>query len=125
MTFVGFREPRETSPKHLVFVRKLPCVDCMREPCGEAAHVRMGDLERGERWFGKAERPHDRRAVPLCRRCHLDKPDAQHRMNEEVYWERLGINPLDLARAIWQHRDEGLEVCRKIVIAFRLGRKIA
>ena len=43
-----------------------------------------------------AEKPDDRRTVPLCRDCHLDGPKAQHRTNERAWWEALGIYPPDL-----------------------------
>jgi hypothetical protein len=81
----------------------------------QVAHIRMGLPDAGDGWrdFGKAEKPHDFRTAPLCVRCHLDGPDAQHRSNEREWWIRLGVYPpafcAELVRAFQAGRS-GLEV---------------
>jgi len=114
------RDPRDKDSKYLGFIRSLPCIACERDPSGEAAHVRGNFNVGGERPFGKGERPHDRRAVPLCGWCHRESPDAQHRVGERSFWLRRGINPILLAAALYSNR-ESFEVAREIVLRSRGG----
>ena len=87
----GERKPT-SSPSHVVLIRQLPCLRCGMEPCGEGAHVKRG--------LGHWRPPH--RLVPLCPGCHRIDPDAQHRIGEEEFWGRLGINPIRVAKLLWQ-----------------------
>jgi hypothetical protein len=43
------------------------------------------------------KKPPDRWAVPLCGDCHREDPIALHRVGEELFFHRLGINPLLVA----------------------------
>ena len=72
------------SPKHLKFIRGLPCLSCGRIPPSEAAHIRFGS---GNNKGGMGMKPSDNRTVPLCDQCHT----KQHQIGETVFWERLGI----------------------------------
>lgn len=114
------REPRVRSEQYLAFIRALPCVACARDPSGEAAHVRYNFEVGGERHFGMGERPHDRRAVPLCGFCHRENGDSQHRVGEVEFWAARNINPILLAAAIWSNRGS-FEVAREIVLRSRGG----
>ncbi len=96
----GQREPREVDEGHLAAIRLLCCCRCGRMPA-EAAHIRYGDRAHGERSFGIGEKPHDRRAVPLCAECHRDGRDAQHRNGERKWWRRQGIDPHALAAKLY------------------------
>jgi hypothetical protein len=80
---------------HLAAIRQLPCLKCGLEPCGEAAHVKKGHVKMGRR-------PPDSQTVPLCRARHQTDPDAQHRVGEEEFWGRLGINPLLVAKRLFE-----------------------
>ena len=114
------REPRQKSSRYLTFIRSLPCIACQRDPCGEAAHVRHNFDVGGERAFGKGEKPHDRRCVPLCGWCHRENNDSQHHIGELAFWTQRNINPILLAAALYSNRDS-FEVAREIVLRSRGG----
>jgi hypothetical protein len=95
------RQPRETNPRFLAFVRQQRCCVCGHWPPVQAAHIRMGNITRGVRHVGMGERPSDCRAVPLCADCHLDGPGALHKVGEARFWARVGINPFVIAEALY------------------------
>lgn len=101
MTEVGQRQPRIECPAFLAFVRRRPCCACGAPAPSQAAHVRMGCPTIGKRNAGIGEKPSDRWAVPLCADCHLDAPDAQHRVGERAFWARVGIDPFALATKLY------------------------
>ena len=105
----GARKPT-SSPSHLVAIRMLPCLKCGMDPCGEAAHVKKSHVMMGRR-------PPDSQVVPLCRACHQIDPDAQHRIGEEEFWGRMGINPLLVARKLWEASGDVVKM-RAIVFTF-------
>ena len=91
------RQPREHDAKHLVFLRGLPCLICKDPIHTEAAHVRYSDPTVDKRKVGIAEKPDDKWAVPLCGTEHR----MQHSMGEREFWEMHGINPLEIAIALY------------------------
>lgn len=98
MSVVRQRDPRQRDRVHLGKVARLPCVACARRGFSrrpvQVAHIRCAYLEEdGWREVGGGEKPHDWRTAPLCVRCHLDGPQAQHKSNEREWWARLGIYP--------------------------------
>lgn len=95
------RSKRQFAQKHLAFIRRLPCCSCHRDPAGEAAHVRMACAEYGKEEAGVGRKPDDRWTVPLCRLCHQDAPQAQHRIGERRFWRGVGIDSFQLAMALW------------------------
>lgn len=95
------KQPRIECPAFLAFVRRHPCCACGRPPRSQAAHIRMGCIDIGKRPTGIAEKPSDRWAVPLCAGCHLDNPDAQHRVGEPEFWKRVGKNPFEIAAKLY------------------------
>ena len=117
-SFAGQRKPSVKSPRHLAFVRRLPCVCCVREPAGEAAHVRMASAEHEKSETGIGRKPDDRDSVPLCGWCHREGPEAQHKAGEAAFWDRLGIDPIKLGRALWALSGD-FEAGRKLVLAMR------
>jgi hypothetical protein len=78
------------SPKHLAFIRRLPCVACSATPC-EAAHVRIGTDG------GMGLKPSDKFTVPLCATHHR----LQHDQGERTFWRDLWIEPTDLAAQLF------------------------
>lgn len=99
------REPRVRDKRHLGLVARLCCIACLirrgaRVRPVHVAHIRSEYPEEGWREVGKAEKPSDFRTAPLCPRCHLDGPDAQHRTNERLWWERLAVYPPALCAAL-------------------------
>ena len=92
MTELRQRQPREKDAKHLDFIRSLPCCICGRIDT-EAAHIRTASLAHGKRETGRAEKPSDKWALPLCNEHHRE----QHTMNEMKFWASYGIDPFMLA----------------------------
>jgi hypothetical protein len=54
-----------------------------------------------KRSVGIAEKPSDRWSNPLCADCHLDAPDAQHKVGERAFWARVGVDPFANASKLW------------------------
>jgi hypothetical protein len=86
----------DSDPAYLRMVRQLPCLSCGIEPAAEAAHIRGQSGAYGKR-SSMGKKPPDRWAVPLCGDCHRENPLALHRVGEELFFHRLGINPLLIA----------------------------
>jgi hypothetical protein len=105
------RDPREKNPAHLDAIRQCPCLSCGREGV-DAAHVRMTTADRINP--GMQQKPHDHEAVPLCRDCHT----RQHSMSEVVFWNRLKIDPLKIARKLAKH-SPSVDAMRAVVFAVR------
>lgn len=99
---------------HLALVRQCPCLSCGHDPCGEAAHVKFTSFA-----FGRAnklgKRPHDCDALPLCREDHLIGRNAQHKGDEEAFWQALGIEPYAVARDLYDRRGD-LTAMRMVVM---------
>jgi hypothetical protein len=96
-----FKVPRVEDPKHLIFIRKLPCLITMHFPV-DACHIRYGDQAHGKRETGMQEKPSDCWTVPMCREKHAE----QHAGSERAFWERYGIDPLEVARELFRHTGD-------------------
>jgi hypothetical protein len=85
-------EPRRHRDKaHLKFVASQPCLICGRSPA-DAHHLRFTQ----PRAMGR--KVSDEFTVPLCRTHHRDN----HRFgDEEAWWERSSINPVEISRKLW------------------------
>jgi DNA recombination protein Rad52 len=86
-------EPRRVrSKEHLRFVASQPCVICGRQPT-HAHHLRHAQSR------GVSLKVSDEFTVPLCAIHHNDV----HRMgNEETWWRERKVDPLGIARSLWQ-----------------------
>lgn len=93
------RQPRIEDPAHLAYVRTLPCLIC-GSPWTEAAHIRAASLPHGKRYTGKAEKPSDCWAVPLCSHHHRE----QHSTSELAWWASYGLDPFVIAIALYAAR---------------------
>ena len=93
------REPRQKDARHLDFIRSQPCCICGDDTSTEAAHIRTESLAHNKRETGRAEKPSDKWALPLCNRHHRE----QHTMNEMAFWKRYEIDPF--MTAIGLHRS--------------------
>jgi hypothetical protein len=91
-------EPRRyRSPAHLRFVAQQACLICGRKP-SDPHHLRY--LQ--PRALGR--KVSDEFAVPLCRTHHR----AAHRAGDERgWWNRTGIDPVPVARKLWQQTRDG------------------
>jgi len=107
-------------PSYLAAIRQLPCVSCGRDPAGEAAHLRLGELGRKD-WTAKGRKPDDKWTTPLCGLCHRDGPNAQHKMAEAVFWNRLRLDPIKLCEDLFSARDHEarLEVIRRARVGWQ------
>jgi hypothetical protein len=95
------RRPRQEDRAFLAFVRTKPCCVCGAHPPVQAAHIRMASAEHGKSEGGIGRKPDDRFATPLCSICHLDGPDAQHKVGERKFWQRVGIDPFAVAMKLY------------------------
>jgi hypothetical protein len=83
---------RHRDKAHLSFVASFPCVVCGRRPT-DPHHVHFAQLP------ALGRKVSDEYAVPLCRSHHRDL----HRSgNEHSWWQNLRIDPLQIARGLWQ-----------------------
>jgi DNA recombination protein Rad52 len=91
-------EPKRPRDKaHLKFVASQPCLVCGRQP-SDPHHLRFAQ----PRAIGL--KVSDEFTVPLCRGHHRQ---VQQTGDEKAWWENLQINPLEIARGLWEqgHRS--------------------
>jgi hypothetical protein len=87
-------EPRRYRDRaHLEFVASQPCLVCGRRP-SDAHHLRFAQ----PRAFGR--RVSDEFTVPLCRTHHRV---LHSRGDEAAWWESVNIDPVAVARKLWEH----------------------
>jgi Rad52/22 family double-strand break repair protein len=86
-------EPKRLRDKeHLKFVAKQPCLVCGRQPA-DAHHLRFAQ----PRALGL--KVSDEFTVPLCRTHHRNLHQTG---NELTWWEKARIEPLPIARKLWE-----------------------
>lgn len=85
-------EPRRVRDRdHLRMIAGRPCLVCGRHP-SDAHHVRLAQSR------ALSRKASDEFTVPLCRGHHREL----HRYGDELaWWNRLGIDVLKVARALW------------------------
>jgi hypothetical protein len=92
-------EPKRLRDKnHLKFVASHPCVICGRQPA-DPHHVRFAQ----PRAIGM--KVSDEFTVPLCRSHHRNLHQAG---NEVRWWENFRIEPLPIARKLWEETHPSL-----------------
>jgi Rad52/22 family double-strand break repair protein len=86
-------EPKRIRDKqHLKFVAKQPCLVCGRQP-SDAHHLRFAQPR------ALAMKVSDEFTVPLCRTHHRNL----HQTGNEIgWWEKARIEPLPIARKLWE-----------------------
>jgi hypothetical protein len=115
------KRKRQKNDAHLEWIRTLPCTITGAMPV-EAAHVRFASRIYGKRATGAGEKPDDQWSLPLSPAKHRE----QHGMDEERFWLRYGIDPLQIAAALWANSgddDQGrliLSEARSKAATFRL-----
>ena len=89
---LAIQEPRRVRDKeHLRFVTQQPCLLCGRSP-SDPHHLRFTQ----RRALGR--KVSDEFTVPLCRGHHREV----HRSGDEAkWWQKAGIHPIRVARALW------------------------
>ena len=87
------KEPnRKRSKTHLLFVRARPCLVCQQTPV-DAHHLKFAQ----QRALGR--KVSDEFTVPLCRAHHQD---LHRHGNEKAWWSNMQIEPLPIARELWE-----------------------
>lgn len=106
------KRPRAKIDAHCAWIRTLPCLVTGARKQVEAAHIRYGDAIAGKPSTPKGEKPSDCWVVPLCAAEHRLNNDSQHAMSEREYWERAGIDPVQVAQSLFlaSGDDERAEV---------------
>lgn len=95
-------------PKHLDFIRELPCLLCPDTTTVEAAHIRYGDPRADKPITGIGIKPDDAFAIPLCGRHHRE----QHTRGERKFWEKHVIDPVFVALALFRVSGDHEAGCR-------------
>lgn len=110
----------ERKPDYLALIRQLPCLYCGQQPCGESAHVNFSSAEFG-RVNSLGKHSQDKFAVPICGEDHRIAKHSQHRGGEEAWWNSLGIEPYQVARQLWDKREDfvAMENIIRVAIADR------
>jgi hypothetical protein len=55
--------------------------------------------------YGKVNGRNDKWVVPLCPGHHRLLPDAQHNSGEQKWWDDRHIDPLPIAKSLWESQD--------------------
>ena len=83
---------------HLAFVSSKPCLICEQLPC-HAHHIRFAQRR------GMSQKVSDEFTVPLCAIHH----NSLHQSASEIaWWHEHGLEPLKLARELWEHTMKGV-----------------
>lgn len=104
------KQKRIVDDAHLAFIRTLPSVISGREGC-EACHIRYGDPVYRKKHTGMAQKPDDAWTLPLTPEEHR----SQHAVNEREWWAEHGIDPLQIAQAIYAvtgNREAAIKLIR-------------
>jgi hypothetical protein len=83
---------RHRSKQHLQFVAQQPCLVCGRTP-SHAHHIRYAQPK------GLALKVSDEFTVPLCAIHHSENHSTR---DERRWWEAHNIDPLEIARGLWE-----------------------
>jgi hypothetical protein len=83
---------RVRDKRHLAFVSAQPCLVCGRIP-SDAHHLRFAQLS------ALGRKVSDEFSVPLCRTHHRE---AHRQGDERAWWEGVKIDPLGVARKLWE-----------------------
>jgi hypothetical protein len=107
---------RKHDPDHLAYIRSLPCLVSGSNFNVEAAHIRYSDARWKKINPGVGRKPDDCWTVPLSAEMHRLGEEAQHNGNERAFWERHGIDPLEIATALYAvtgQYEAGLKIIRE------------
>lgn len=110
------KDAGDRDASHMALIRLCPCLKCGLDPAGVAAHLRMNSGTFNKRQ-AMQKKPSGKWTTPLCRACHTDDPDAQHKMGEAEFWHMLGINPFLACQRL--HEASG-DLVRMRAVAFQI-----
>ena len=98
------------SEKHLAAIRLCPCSmpRCNRGAPSDPHHLKSTKLR------GAGMKSPDRYAIPLCRSCH-EAVESVGSKNELAFFEKHGIEALELAGALWMVSPDKASMCRVVL----------
>lgn len=99
------------SPEHLSLIRRLPCTCCEHRP--SQAHHLKSDAAASER--GVYLKATDRWAVPMCALIHHPEIERHGSRKEREWFARFGIDPHELANALWAASGDLARMGRVII----------
>jgi hypothetical protein len=86
--------------EHLRYVGAQPCLVCSATP-SDPHHIRFAQPRAMGREVG------DDFTVPLCRKHHRD---LHHSGNESAWWHDMAIEPLEIAKDLWEESQKTREM---------------
>jgi hypothetical protein len=86
------RPKRRRDPEHLKYISSQPCLICSRIP-SDAHHLKFAQPK------AISKKVSDEFTVPLCRTHHRQ---LHHAGNEIAWWLNIDIDPLPIARDLWE-----------------------
>ena len=89
---------RVVDEKHLAFIRTLPCCVTGKNGC-VAHHLTVGRNRMGRK-------AGDDETVPLLPKMHDGFPGSLHSIGESNFWNRAGIDPSQLAEALYRETGD-------------------
>lgn len=100
------QQPRQRDKGYLGALHELRCLRCGAPPPIEAAHIRMTNVEWGQRagvrtGAGMGEKPSDCWTLPLCAACHRTGPTAEHKIGTIRFYREWGVDPHAIAYALF------------------------
>jgi hypothetical protein len=98
LTFPELHRVRDK--EHLRYVASQPCLLCSATP-SDPHHIRFAQPRAMARKVG------DDFTVPLCRKHHRDLHDGG---NESAWWHAMGIEPLEIAKDLWEESQKTREM---------------
>lgn len=108
------------SKDYLSFLHLLPCI-VTGQHIVQAAHVSFAAPKYGHYGRGKGTKAPDRWALPLREEEHR----RQHSMNEQDYWDSVGIDPHQVALVVWglfsDMGDDALPFAAAVIHSAREG----
>lgn len=110
-TFSPPKRRPEKKKAYLAFLHHLPC--CVTGQFGvEASHLSFPSADHGHYGRARGTKAPDLFALPLSKAEH----DRSHGTGERQYWASVGINPHDIALALWAiyslyDEDEAINRC--------------
>lgn len=98
---INFKIARVTSPKHLMYLRTLPCIVSVDgQYCnGSPVHAHHLTILKGERGVG--QKVGDNYTLPVCAIHHRNL----HDMGEKKFWEAWGIDAIEEALKLWENNN--------------------
>lgn len=90
------KKPAQKHKTHREWIKTLPCLVTGQRPV-DVAHISYADPRYGKPAKGLGEKANDQWVVPL----HRTEHDKQHSMREQTYWKEVGIDPCQVASALW------------------------